>query len=196
VPGILGSLWESGATIIGMRLTSIVVIITVVFARTAIAQSTLSDEDSSVEFKIKNFGVSVEGSFKGLHGAIRFDPAQLSTSSFNVSVEANTIDTDIGMRDNHLRNKAYFDVRRYPLIRFVSTNVIPSASHGEYILTGNLTIKKTTKEISFPFTYSLTGRTELFKGQFVLDRGDFEVGSSSLTMDDNLVVYLTIIAKK
>jgi polyisoprenoid-binding protein YceI len=179
-----------------MRMTLIVVLVTV-FTETAISQVSIpSDEDSRVEFKIKNFGVVVDGAFTGLQGTIHFDPATPPTAAFHVTLEANTIDTGIGVRDNHLRKKAYFDVSRYPLIRFVSTKVTASSSHGEYILTGKLTIKETTREISFPFIYSRTESADLFKGQFRVNRLDFGVGDRSLTMADDLVVSLNIMARR
>ena len=91
-----------------------------------------NDESSSVKFKIKNFGATVDGSFKGLQGKIYFDPNAITAPLFDVSVEASSVDTGIGIRDNHLRKKEYFDVKNYPRIRFVSTKVTPSSKPSEY----------------------------------------------------------------
>src|SRR5580693_9516283 len=79
------------------------------------------DQGSSVLFKIRNLGFNVSGSFSGLDGNIQFDPNNLATCNFDVSIDANTVNTDNNMRDNHLRNETYFDVKNYPRIRFVST---------------------------------------------------------------------------
>jgi polyisoprenoid-binding protein YceI len=155
-----------------------------------------TDEGSSVQFKIKNFGSTVDGTFKGLEGVIEFDPAQPGNARFNVSVDANAVDTNSGLRDNHLRKKEYFDVKTYPRIRFVSTRVAAGAKTGEYVIIGNLTIKSTTKEISFPFTYSLMDGNPVFRGQFPLNRRDFSVGGGSLSLSDNLVVLLQIVTGK
>ena len=61
------------------------------------------DQGSKMHFVIDNFGIATGGDFKGLSGAIRFDPTNLGASDFDVSIDANTIDTDIEARDNHLR---------------------------------------------------------------------------------------------
>src|SRR5450432_270340 len=84
------------------------------------------DQGSSVQFKIRNLGFNVNGSFSGLDGNIQFDPNNLAASNFDVSVDANTINTDNNMRDNHLRKDTYFDVKNYPRIRFVSTKITTS----------------------------------------------------------------------
>ncbi len=161
------------------------------------AQTFIPDDTSSkVNFKIKNFGSTVDGSLNGLKGTISFDAARLSNSKFDVTVNAATIDTGIGMRDNHLRKPDYFGATDFPLIRFVSTKVIASAKPNEAIITGKLTIKKTTKEISFPFSYSLSNVGLQFKGEFQLNRRDFNVGGSSLSLSDELTVLLDVKTSK
>ena len=69
------------------------------------------DEQSSVKFRIRNFGFNVTGSFKGLQGNINYFPERLNESSVDVTVQANTVNTDIDLRDNHLRKPEYFDVK-------------------------------------------------------------------------------------
>jgi len=151
------------------------------------------DASSSISFKIKNFGSTVEGRFQGLTGTIVFDDANASAASFNVAVESNTIDTGIGLRDNHLRKKDYFAVSEHATIRFASSSVT-LAKPGSGTVTGRLTIKKTTKEISIPFTYVLSGNTIRFKGEFALNRRDFGVGGGSISLADELTVFLEVTA--
>jgi polyisoprenoid-binding protein YceI len=148
---------------------------------------------STVTFKIKNFGVMVDGSFSGLKGDIVFDEKNLSNASFKVSVDATTIRTGIDMRDNHLRKEDYFDVKNHNSIRFESVKVEAGPS-GQYWITGNLTIKKVSKQVKFLFTAekSLNGYT--FKGSFVINRRDFTVGGSSFSLADTVTVYLLVQA--
>src|SRR5689334_19743157 len=103
------------------------------------------DSSSSVKFKVKNLGFNVGGSFSGLQGSITFDPNNLPACKFDVTVDANTVNTGIDMRDNHLRNEDYFDVKNHPRIRIVSTRITPSTKSGTLYFFGNLTIKNTTK---------------------------------------------------
>jgi polyisoprenoid-binding protein YceI len=173
-------------------------ILTMLFAITgsfASVQYKPLDAGSSVKFKIRNLGFNVNGSFSGLDGTIHFDPDNLTISNFDVSVDANTINTDNNMRDNHLRNDSYFDVKNYPRIRFVSTNVTVSNKKDTYMIVGHLTIKNQTKDISFPFSVVASNDGYLFKGTFKINRKDFGVGGTS-TISDELEVSLDILAKK
>lgn len=153
------------------------------------------DNESTIEFKIKNFGSTVDGKFSGLKGAIVFDSENESTTRFDVTVDANTIDTNIGMRDNHLRKKEYFSVKEYPTIRFLSTKMDLYGS-GNGTLTGKLTIKKTTREIIIPFTYSINKDRLTLHGEFPLNRLDFEVGGNSFSLSDELKVLIRVTAKE
>src|SRR5580765_1397139 len=114
-----------------MKLTSLVIC----FLCTSIvasAQYKPVHEGSSIKFKIKNFGFDVMGSFGGLQGNIHFDPQNESADSFDVSIDASTINTDNSLRDKHLKDETYFDINNYPRIRLVSSKVAADKS-GAYI---------------------------------------------------------------
>jgi len=155
-----------------------------------------SDSGSNVKFKIKNLGVNITGSFSGLTGQIQFDPANLSSSSFEATIDVSSINTGIDMRDEHLRTDDYFDAKNYPTIKFVSTKVTPSNKSGILYIFGKLTIKNITREISFPFKATAQEAGYLFSGEFKINRRDFKVGGSSVTLGDNLTVLLSVFAQK
>src|SRR5689334_20961432 len=74
-----------------------------VFSFILLAQTyTPIDNGSRVHFVIDNFGIATGGDFTGLTGTIKFDPADPANADFDVSVDANTVNTDITARDNHL----------------------------------------------------------------------------------------------
>ena len=153
------------------------------------------DNGSRVHFVIKNFGMRTGGDFSGLKGSIRFNLSDISAWSFDVTVDASTIDTDNNTRDGHLRKAEYFDVEKFPVIRMVSSKVQATANAGTYLFTGNLIIKGITKPVQFPFRVNRSGEGYLFTGEFSINRRDFGVGSSSVSLSDNLKVSLSILAK-
>ena len=157
---------------------------------------TPTDAGSKVRFVIKNFGINTGGTFDGLSGNITFDPASLATASFNVSVDAKTVDTDMEARDNHLRKAEYFDVEKFPKLSFKSTKVTTTNKEGYLFMFGTITIKNVSKEVSFPFTQKSKDDGILFEGEFKLNRRDFGVGGKSFSMSDELTVELSIFAKK
>ena len=152
------------------------------------------DQNSSVTFKISNLGFTVPGSFKGLKGTISFDPQNLQQSVFDVTIDAKTVNTDNKMRDEHLKAESYFDVDKYPVIRLTSTRVASSNKKGTYIFNGKLTIKNTTKDVSFPFTADPQGDGYLFKGSFKMNRRDYNVGGFSI-ISNELEVFINVFAK-
>ena len=153
------------------------------------------DEGSKVHFVIKNFGIATGGDFKGLAGSVKFDINNPTVAEFDVSVDANTIDTDIQSRDNHLRKSEYFDVANYPKLTFKSTRITKTNKADFLYMFGNLTIKGITKEVKFPFKVTSQNGGYLFEGNFKLNRRDFGVGGSSISLSDDLNVTLSIFAK-
>jgi polyisoprenoid-binding protein YceI len=163
----------------------------------AFAQTyTATDEGSKVHFTIKNFGIKTGGDFTGLKGTIVFNPKSLTTSSINVSVDANSVNTDNGGRDKHLRKEEYFSVEKFPLLTFVSTKITESSTAGRFFVVGNLTIKGIIKAVQFGFSATPSAAGYVFAGDFEINRKDFGVGGSSAVMADKLKVTLNVVAKK
>lgn len=153
------------------------------------------DSASKVSFKIKNLGFNTTGSFSGLAGVITFNPADPGGCSFDVHIDANSVNTGNDMRDNHLRAGDFFDVKNYPQIRFVSAKVSTTKKNGTLFVSGKLTIKGVTKDIEFPFTAQPMQDGYLFNGEFTINRRDFKVGGGS-TVSDHLTVLLKVVSRK
>jgi polyisoprenoid-binding protein YceI len=152
------------------------------------------DDKSVIKFTIKNFGINTGGSFKALEGDIEFDNTNPEKAVFNISIDAAKINTDNDSRDSHLRKEEYFDVAKYPKISFKSDKV---TNKGESLsVSGQLTIKGTTKNISIPCKVEAKDDGYLFEGSFQLNRRDFKVGGNSMVLGDNVTVSLSVFAKK
>ena len=179
------------------RLTHALYLLTLLFVADVAVGQTLApvDSASSITFKIKNLGFNTTGHFSGLTGTIIFSPDNLAGSRFDVQVPANTVNTDVDMRDNHLRGADYFDVKNYPQITFVSVKVTPSNKSGTLFVFGKLTVKGITKDISFPFKVQPIQDGYLFDGTFQLNRREFKVGGGS-TVGDVVTIILKLVAKK
>lgn len=167
------------------------------FFVSAQAQTTYTavDEGSRVHFVIKNFGIKTGGDFTGLQGTIKFDPDKFSSSSFDVTVDAATVDTDNSSRDGHLKKADYFDAATYKTLRFKSTKIVQSTAAGRFYMYGDLTIKGVTKPIEFGFGATPKDGGYVFDGSFEINRRDFGVGGGSISLSDNLTVSLTVFAK-
>jgi polyisoprenoid-binding protein YceI len=178
-----------------MRNTLILLFGLLAAANQSTAQYTPTDQGSTIKFTINNFGFGVDGSFTGLQGSIDFDPQNPAAGKFDVSIDAGTVNTDNSLRDSHLRNDSYFDVKNYPRIRLLASRIVPKGPAGTYLFTGQLTIKAVTKEISFPFSVTPAGGGFDFKASFTINRKDFGVGGTS-TISNELTVSLNVMATK
>jgi polyisoprenoid-binding protein YceI len=151
-------------------------------------------KESGIQFTIHNFGFKVSGSLAAPEGDILFNPHDLSKSCFHMTIKAESINTDNNSRDEHLKGEDYFDVKNYPLIRFVSDNIRSTSKKGDYEAVGTLTIKNKSKEIHLPFTAEKSGNGWLFNGSFKMNRKDFAVGGSS-TISNELTVEIKVLAR-
>jgi len=104
---------------------------------------------SAAHFKVRHLMVSnVRGEFGKLSGSLVLDPSDLAKSTVEVTVETATIDTREAKRDEHLRSADFFDVANHPAITFQSKR-IAAAGEGEFKVTGDLTIRGVTREVTF-----------------------------------------------
>lgn len=113
---------------------------------------------SSVDFSVKHMMIAnVKGTFKDFDATIEADPADLTTANIEFSVETASVDTRNNDRDAHLRSGDFFDVENHPKMAFKSTS-ITKKDDGEYDVTGDLTIKGTTKPQTFSVTFEGSGK--------------------------------------
>lgn len=162
----------------------------------------LDPNHSAAQFAVKHMGIStVRGTFTKLSGTLHYDPTDTKADSADVTIEANSVDTRVDMRDNDLRSDHFFDVQKYPAITFKSTRV-ESAGPDKLRIVGNLTIHGVTKEVALdadgPSKPVNDGRGKLHIGASattIVNRSDFGmtygqamVGNEiSLTIDAEFV---------
>jgi polyisoprenoid-binding protein YceI len=154
----------------------------------------LIDSASSVHFDIKNFGILVSGTFKGLHGKISFDPNDPRRSQIQAAVVSASIDTGISLRDKHLKKEEYFDAWKHPLLEFSSRRVYQN-DNGTWMVNGVLSIKGVSREISFPFRFSNSFNGYRFTAKFKINRTDFGIGEKNFGLSNDVMVRLNVSAR-
>ena len=87
----------------------------------------------------------------------------------------------------HLKSEDFFSVEKYPQASFVTTKVSKNDNEGEngYTVTGNLTIKGITNEVSFPINANVVGNRLTANGKATIDRTKWNIkyGSGSFFSD-------------
>jgi polyisoprenoid-binding protein YceI len=102
---------------------------------------------TAAQFSVKHLAIStVRGGFSNVKGTVVLDDADVSKSSVDVTIDVSTVDTRTPDRDKDLKSDKFFDVAHYPSMTFKSTKV-EQAGAGKLKVTGDLTIRGTTKSV-------------------------------------------------
>jgi len=123
----------------------------------------------------------VRGHFNEFSGVLSINAEDPSKSSAEVSIDVASVTTGNEDRDNHLRTNDFFDVPNFPSWSFKSTSA-EKVGEDTYRITGDLTIKDTTKPISIDFEHTGAvkdpwGNTRIgFEGRTTVNRKDWGVG--------------------
>jgi polyisoprenoid-binding protein YceI len=137
---------------------------------------TIDPAHTSFGFTVKHMMISnVPGEFGKFSGQIVYSPADLANSKADVTIDVSSINTRIDKRDAHLKSPDFFDAEKYPTITFVSTQFTPTS------ITGNLTMKGVTKEVTVPVTISgpvktmMGGQAIGITGSVTINRQDYGI---------------------
>jgi len=144
---------------------------------------------TEINFTVKHFFTPVTGTFQSYDIDLMFDSEAPENSTVKISIDVASIDTQNERRDTHLRSPDFFDAEKYPRMTFESTSV-RKVSQNQFVATGNLTIKETTKEVELAINVlgimdlppemqdMMGGVVQLasFEASTQVDRREFEVG--------------------
>src|SRR5271166_2768120 len=103
---------------------------------------------SSAHFSVRHLMISnVKGEFTKVSGTVTYDPGNASASKVEATIDVASLHTRDEQRDGHLKSADFFDVAKFPEIKFVSKSVEPDG-HGEYLVKGGMTIHGVTQEVA------------------------------------------------
>lgn len=120
----------------------------------------------------------VRGRFSDFEGTATTGE-NLENAKINIAIKADSIDTRNEDRDNHVRGGDFFDVENHPEITFESTDI--AASGDTLVVTGDLTIKGTTKPVTIDFDYMGVAEDPFgnervgLEGSVVVNRKDWNI---------------------
>lgn len=110
---------------------------------------TVDPAHSVAEFKVKHMMISnVKGQFSGIQGQLILDPADVTRSRVEATIDAASISTREAQRDAHLKSADFFDVEKFPTLSFRSTRV-REVGEGALAVAGELTIHGVTRDVVF-----------------------------------------------
>jgi polyisoprenoid-binding protein YceI len=154
---------------------------------------------TAAQFSVRHLGIStVRGAFTKASGTVVYDPSDPGKTVIDVTIDANSVDTRVQMRDNDLRSPNFFDVAKYPTLTFKSTHV-EAAGSGKLKATGDLTIHGVTKQV----VLDVDGPSEPMKdprdkwhmgasATTKINRKDFGVNGNPTAVGDEIAITIDV----
>ena len=111
---------------------------------------------SEISFKVKHLMITnVTGSFTKFDATIESEAADFSDAKISFEADTNSITTNNEQRDAHLKSADFFAADKFPKLSFQSKS-ITKKGEDSYTLTGDLTIRDTTKTVELNVEYGGT----------------------------------------
>jgi len=131
---------------------------------------------SKVDFGVKA-SVSIEGTFEKWNASLVFKSADVSTGVLDVKIQADSVNTGSGFKDDELKSDKFFDAKNDPYITFHSTKIVQTGPH-TFDIQGTFTIRGVSKAETLAFADDPEGKgTGELKGTMAFDRKEFGMNS-------------------
>jgi polyisoprenoid-binding protein YceI len=185
-----------------MRVSFLSAVASLLLAGTALTQTqtwNIDPNHTAAQFSVRHMGIStVRGAFTKVSGVVLFDAAAPEKTAIDASIDANSIDTRVEMRDNDLRSPNFFEVAKYPVLIFKSKRVEVEGT-GKLKVTGDLTIHGVTKEVILdvegPSAPVKDPRGNLHMGASAstkVNRKDFDVNGGGMMVGDDVNITIDL----
>jgi len=184
-----------------MRLAILCLVMSAVLPSLSQAQSvpvfTITPEDSSIKFYVKA-SVSISGTFDKWAATLTFTSPDVTTGVLDIKIQAASVDTGSGMKDDKLKSKDFFNVEHDPLITFRSTKVVQTGPT-TFDIPGTFTIRGVSKPETLTLTVSGKGTgSGRIKGTMAFDRKDYGMnkGIPFIKIADRVEVTVDLKGKR
>ena len=124
-----------------------------------------------------NASISIDGTFDKWDASLTFTSPDVSTGVLDVKIQAASVDTGSGFKDDKLRSEDFFDAKKDPYITFHSTKIVRTGPN-TFEVPGTFTIRGVSKPETLTFTDDREGKgTGEIKGTMAFDRKEFGMDS-------------------
>lgn len=151
---------------------------------------------SSVSAVFKQMGVPVEAKFTRFSAQVTFDSAKPQESKASVDIDIPSFDLGDPDYNREVQKKEWFNGSQFPKASFVSTR-IQAPAPGKLEVSGKLTIKGKTADVSFPLNLKKEGDQQVFEGSLPIKRLAFSIGEgewkdTSIVADEVVIKFRVV----
>jgi polyisoprenoid-binding protein YceI len=164
------------------------------------AHAQVDTTKSTVSATSKQMNVPVDGTFKKFTAQLTFDPAKPAAGSAKLSIDTASYDLGDESYNAQVRGKEWFDAAQYPNATFVSSAIAPAGGN-QFKVSGTLTIKGKSENVTVPVTVAQQSSTQSFDGALPIKRSQFDIGTgewkdTSVVADEVVIKFHIVAAKK
>jgi len=128
--------------------------------------------ESTIKFGVES-SVPITGAFEKWNASMKFSSTDVRSGVLYIEIQADSVNTGSGLKDNKLKGKDFFNVKDSPLITFKSTKVVQTGPN-TFDLEGDFTIRGVTKSEKLTLTDNGKGSTSgSIDGTMAFDRKDY-----------------------
>ncbi|NLZ12542.1 MAG: YceI family protein [Alcaligenaceae bacterium] len=165
----------------------------------AATYTTLDSAASKVSFGYSQMSVDMTGGFSEVKATeLQFDPATPDTARIALEIALKGVDAGYAEANTELAKDEWLNTAKFPLASFTARKVT-ALGDNRFEAAGDLVIKGNTRPITVPFTVTETADNGVFKGQFTLQRSDFNIGEGQWKdfsiVADNITITFSLVAK-
>lgn len=153
---------------------------------------------SAVSATFRQMGVPVDAKFGKFAAQLDFDAAKPENAKANVEIDVASFDLGDADYNSEVRKKEWFNAAQFPKATFTATK-IRSAGAGKLDVSGKLTLKGKTADVSFPMTVKKEGNAQAFEGSLPIRRLAFGIGEGewkdTSIVADEVVIKFRVLAQ-
>jgi polyisoprenoid-binding protein YceI len=174
------------------RLPLLAALLGVALAATAAPLKT-DTAKSTVSAVFKQMNVPVESTFKKFSAAIDYDAAKPELAKASVDIDTASLDVGDADMNKEVAKKEWFNAAQFPKASFVSSSIKPLAP-GKLSVTGKLTIKGKSSDVSFPLAVKTEAGKQVFEGALPIKRLSYNIGEgdwkdTSIVADEVIIKF-------
>lgn len=151
---------------------------------------------SSVDAKVAFMGIgNRKALFPAVRGTVALTPDAMDRINLDVMIDATQLRADDSLTTNRLKGDAFFNVAKYPTVRFQGTD-LSMATQTSGIVRGNLTARGVTRPVTLNVSFSAPPSTTSLKepirltGVTTINRKDFGMTAYSLIVGKKVTISI------
>ena len=185
-----------------MRASIATLILTLLFASTfslndapTLGAAELDAKNSKINFVGRKTEGKHDGGFKKFTAEAQLSPDNLADGSLVIEIDATSLWSDNPKLTNHLKNPDFFDVRKYPKIKFESTAMAAGDAQNKGFVTGKLTMLGKTVEVKVPVVCTVEKGVCNLKADFKIDRTEWGMTYGEGKIDAKVDIVALLVFK-